>query len=289
MTKYTKIKFIAAFFLLILVALLALCSGAGGTLWHELAVVWGSGATVDEAALTVLGQIRLPRVIGAAATGGLLAAAGCTVQLLFRNPLSSPHVLGSVNTAALGAVLCLAAGGTTLLPMLLGSTVGALLALVLLLFIGRGYQQTSTLLLAGIALNAFASAAMSGILFASGEHLEGIVFWLLGGFWNLDWQRSNILIFSMLVIVVILLNMRREMNMLYLGERAAAAAGVDTKRVIFAAVSVSALATAVVVGNCGVIGFVGLLIPHISRRIFGGEFRIHLLGACDVLGASQST
>ena len=232
-----------------------------------------------ESAESVLWQIRLPRIAGAAAAGALLAAAGCTVQLLFRNPLSSPHVLGSVNTAALGAVLVMSMGFTSIGMILLGSTLGALSSLLLLLFIGRGYCRTALLLLLGIALNAFASAAMSGMLFVAGERLEGLVFWLLGGFWRLDWPRSGILGAAAVVILLMLSKMNREMNMLYLGERSAAAAGVNTKLVIASAVLAAALATAVVVGNCGVIGFVGLLIPHIARRIFGGDFRTHLWGS----------
>ena len=283
MSKLEKVKFPAAVLLLLLTALGALCCCGGELSWKDFLQCLGSPSQ-NEAAAAVFWQIRLPRIAGAAAAGALLAAAGCTVQLLFRNPLSSPHVLGSVNTAALGAVAVWLLGGTTMAGMLLGSTAGALASLVLLLFIGRGYQQTGTLLLAGIALNAFAASAMSGILFISGEHLEGIIFWLLGGFWRLDWLRSAILLTGAGVVMLILLLQRREMNMLYLGERAAAAAGVNTRQVIAAAVLAAALATALVVGNCGVIGFVGLLIPHIARRIYGGEFRNHLLGA-GLLGA----
>ena len=277
-----SVKFLLIAGLLLIAALISLLSrGAVSTadLWSALL-----GNAPDEAAQDILWSIRLPRLLGAAAAGMLLSAAGCTVQVLFRNPLSSPHVLGAVNASALGAVLVMALGGSSMLMMLAGSGAGALLAIFLLLLIGQAHRQTASLLLAGIALNAFASAAMSGILFVAGERLEGLVFWLLGGFWRLEWQGSCIMLGMALIISTGGLFMHREMNMLYLGERAAAAAGVDTRKVIAGAVLFSALATAVTVAYCGVIGFVGLLIPHMARRIFGADFRSLLPGAA-LLGA----
>jgi len=278
-----KGKFLIAILLLVILATVSLLCGAaalGSENWLKLLTFSG----LDPAVKTILWQIRVPRILGAALAGILLAVAGCTVQLLFRNPLSSPHVLGAVNSSALGSVLVMALCGGGAAAVLGGSIAGALLSLLLLLFLGRSCRQIVSLLLAGIALNAFASAAMSGVLFAAGERLEGVIFWLLGGFWKLDWLRCNILLVATLVILPLLLLVRREMNMLYLGAAAAAAAGVNTKKVIFIAVLASSLATALVVGNCGVIGFVGLLIPHIARRIFGGEFRNQLLGS-SVCGA----
>ena len=259
--------------MLLLTALLALAGGE----WREFGTFVSGSADSD--VNTIFLHIRLPRVLGAAATGVLLAAAGCTVQVLFRNPLSSPHVLGSVNAAALGAVGVMAAGIHSLWGMFGGSCLGALAALGLLLCLPRSRGGIAVLLLTGIALNAFASAAMSGILFVAGERLEGLIFWLLGGFWKLDWDSAGLLLAVTVFLLPALLTIRREMNMLYLGENAARHAGVDTNRVIFISVICSALATAAVVGCCGVIGFVGLLVPHIARRVFGSDFALHLAGA----------
>ena len=267
---------------LIFSALLALCCGSTPETANELRGLF-TGGSLSEPVKTVLFYIRLPRIIGAAAAGVLLASAGCAVQLLFRNPLSSPHVLGSVNASALGAVAVMALGGVSLWCLLLGGFAGALAALgVLLLITCR--RSTVTLLLAGIALNAFAAAAMSGILFVAGERLEGLVFWLLGGFWRLDWLHTVVLTAVCVPVTGILYMFRREMNMLYLGENAAAAAGVNIRVTRFFAVLAITLATAAVVSCCGVIGFVGLLIPHIARRIFGGEFAVSLTGSA-LLGA----
>ena len=274
--KTHRSRFILLAVLLIIAALLALCNGNLIEAWQNL--------QTNSDYLAIYRDIRLPRILGAAASGVLLAAAGCTVQLLFRNPLSSPHVLGSVNAAALGAVGMMALGINSLAGMLLGSCAGALSALIILLAIGGKGRKIAVLLLCGIALNAFASSMMSGLLFVAGERLEGMVFWLLGGFWKLDWQRSILLIAASGLISMILLFMRREMNMLYLGENAAFHAGVNTKKVVLTAVFCAGIATAAVVGNCGVIGFVGLLVPHIARRIFGGEFAVHLAGSA-LLGA----
>lgn len=268
-----KVKFVILSVLLLLAILSALLCGAGNII-GELFV----GKLSDEI-LLILRDIRLPRVLGAAAAGALLALAGCCVQLLFRNPLSSPHVLGSVNASALGAVLVLALGGHSLGWMLSGSCAGAAISMIFLLSLGRSRERIGTLLLAGIALNAFTSAIMSGLLFVAGERLEGLVFWLLGGFWRLDWLRSDVLLAASVLLLSLGWLMRREMNMLYLGENAAAHAGVDTRKVVAGAVLLCSLATALVVGNCGVIGFVGLLIPHVARRFFGGEFGIMILAS----------
>ena len=274
-------KTVLLFALLVLTAAGALfCGAAGG--WEMLRELVNGNLSAGNA--SVLFEIRLPRITGAAAAGVLLAAAGCTVQLLFRNPLSSPHVLGSVNASALGAVGVMACGVTAPGWLLCGSSAGALAALGLLLALPRRNGRIAVLLLAGIALNAFASAAMSGLLFMAGERLEGLVFWLLGGFWKLDWHSTGLLLAVTAVILPVLLTVRREMNMLYLGEDAARHAGVDTRKIIAVAVITSSLATAAVVASCGVIGFVGLLVPHIARAVFGGDFARHLAGSA-LIGA----
>ena len=269
--KNNRSKFILFAILLIIAGVLSLCNGSIIAAWRNLL------ADGDFRAIYL--DIRLPRILGAASAGVLLAAAGCTVQLLFRNPLSSPHVLGSVNAAALGAVGVMALGIHSLTGMLLGSCAGALSALIILLAVGGKSRRIAVLLLCGIALNAFTSAMMSGLLFVAGERLEGMIFWLLGGCWKLDWQRAILLLVPAGCISMILLLQRREMNMLYLGENAAFHAGVNTRKTVIAAVCCAGIATAAVVGNCGVIGFVGLLVPHIARRIFGGEFGVHLMGS----------
>jgi ABC-type Fe3+-siderophore transport system permease subunit len=178
----------------------------------------------------------------------------------------------------------IAANAAVAIGMKVAGFAGALAALGLLLALPRRSGRIAVLLLAGIALNAFASAAMSGLLFMAGERLEGLVFWLLGGFWKLDWHSAALLLTVTAIILPVLLTVRREMNMLYLGEDAARHAGVDTRKVIAVAVVTSSLATAAVVASCGVIGFVGLLVPHIARTLFGGDFARHLAGSA-LIGA----
>ncbi len=270
MNKY-RLKFIILAVLLLIAVVLALGNGNVVDFLQNL--------LNDSDYRSIYWDIRLPRILGAAASGVLLAVAGCTVQLLFRNPLSSPHVLGSVNSAALGAVGVMALGWQSLWGMLLGSCAGALAALALLLCVISKRRSIALLLLCGIALNALASAMMSGMLFVAGERLEGVVFWLLGGFWKLDWQRTALLITAAVLVILLLMLVRKEMNMLFLGENAAFHAGVNTRKVMLIAVFCASIATATVVGNCGVIGFVGLLVPHIARRLFGGDFARNMLGS----------
>ncbi len=251
--------------------------GAGDCSYPEL---WRllSGDELTPGSRIILLQIRLPRLLASFLAGAMLAAAGCATQNLFRNDLASPHVLGIVNAAALGAVcglLFLNGGMMTTLGIACG-----LLTLLLLFAPGkiRGWDG-ATLILAGIAVNAFTSALTSGALFLADERLNSLVFWLLGGFWRISWQEVLLLAPAAVLGCAVLFALSSELDMLLLGDRAAALAGVPLQRVKPVAMLAIAGLTAVVVSCCGVIGFVGLAVPHIVRIWVGASFRRLLPGA----------
>ena len=156
--------------------------GAGNCDWCDLWLLLTGGEPAGTAR-TILLNIRLPRLLAALLAGGMLAAAGAAAQNLFRNDLASPHVLGVVNAAALGAVL-----GLFLSPWLM-TPLGILFGILslLLLFLPGKYRHWdgATLILAGIAVNAFCAALTSGALYLADERLSSLVFWLLGGFWRI--------------------------------------------------------------------------------------------------------
>ncbi len=261
--------------------LLSWTMGAGSCGWRELWLLL-SGGDVPETVRIVLLDIRLPRLLAALLAGGMLAGAGCATQNLFRNDLASPHVLGVVNAAALGAVLGLFLGGWLVTP--LGILFG--IASLLLLFIPGKVRQwdAASLILAGIAVNAFAAALTSGALYLAGERLSSLVFWLLGGFWRITWSHVLVLAPVALAGLAALLALAPEMDMLLLGDRAAALTGVRLRVVKPAVMLVIAVLTAVAVSYCGVIGFVGLAVPHMARFLVGARFR-RLMPAAALSGA----
>ncbi len=262
--------------LLALLSGAALGTGAGNVSFSALPDLLTG--TLQEPAHSILMDVRLPRILTSILAGLLLGAAGCATQTIFRNPLASPHVLGTVNAAALGAVLGLllgTAGGIALtVPMSLLFGIGSMLILLIPQRFLRSFS--ATLILAGIAVNAFTSAMTSGILFLADERLQGIVFWLLGGFWRADFASAGFLAAASLCIVP-LFCMHRELDVLSLGESAARAAGVNTSLIQAAAAVLAAAMAAFCVSFCGVIGFVGLLVPHFARLCGMVHFREQLI------------
>lgn len=245
----------------------------GGTTGFEHLFQLLTGILPDGAAKTILLDVRLPRILGAVLVGGMLAGSGCAAQNLFRNDLASPHVLGCVNAAALGAVgaLLLGAGPLVMSCAALGTT---LLSLLLLLLPGWRFRwEGSAIILAGVAVNACCAALSSGALYLADERLNTLVFWLLGGFWRMGWPEIFCLLPTAAAGGVILFRMAPEMDMLLLGDRGAAMAGVDLKKVKGTALLVIALLTAAAVSCSGVIGFVGLAVPHIVRLTGSGSFK----------------
>ena len=262
------------YLLLILLAAIPIAWGAGTgdtgfvQLWKLL-----SGADLSFAEKTILLDLRLPRVLGALLVGGMLSASGCAAQNLFRNDLASPHVLGCVNAAALGAVAALLCGGSawSMSCSALGMT---LLTLFILLIPGwRSRWEGGSIILAGIAVNACCAALSSGALYLADERLNSVVFWLLGGFWRLGWHEILLLAPVAVCGWGSLYRMAPEMDMLLLGDRGALMSGVNLKKVKCTALFFIALLTAVAVSCCGVIGFVGLAVPHIVRLTGSGNFK----------------
>ncbi len=261
---------------LVVLFLLSWGIGAGNASWADLLRLV-SGGEVSDSARTILLELRLPRLLAAVLAGGMLGAAGCATQNLFRNDLASPHVLGVVNTAALGAVIGLFLPG---IGLTVPAMVFAALSLGILFLIGRRRNwDGATLILAGIAVNAFTSALTSGALYLADERLSSLVFWLLGGFWRITWDDVVLLAAAGLCSWGILFRLAPELDMLLLGDRSAELAGVRMKLLKPLLMLIVAALSASVVSCCGVIGFVGLAVPHMVRMLCGGTFRRLLPGS----------
>jgi iron complex transport system permease protein len=253
-----------------------------------VAAVWdGLTGSGDDAAVTIVRGLRLPRVLLAFLVGGSLAVTGAALQALVRNPLADPYLLGLSGGAGLGAVLAivLRLGGMWGVP--LAALAGALLAVVLvyrLAIVGGGVLDTRVLLLSGVVVGAFAASLMGAIMAVSpAPEVRNALLWLLGGFDAASWRAVMIFAVYATVPLAVIYRMSRPLDLLTLGEEPASFLGADVellKRILFLAAS---LLTAVAVSVSGIIGFVGLVVPHAIRIIWGHLHR-SLLPAAFLLG-----
>ncbi|MCU4753347.1 vitamin B12 ABC transporter permease BtuC [Halobacteria archaeon AArc-curdl1] len=235
----------------------------------------------------IVGTIRLPRIALGATVGFALAAAGTVMQGFFRNPLADPSIIGVSTGAAAGAVAALAF--PTLVPIGLRpaafiSAIGTAL-LVYAVATEGGRTPVATLLLAGVAIQAFLGAMISYMLVHSGESLREAIVWLMGHLNNSSWGDVWMSLPVAVLGVLVLAAYTREMNVLLLGEEDAHHLGVDVERTKLLLLVIASVITAAGVAVAGVIGFVGLVVPHIMRLIVGPDHRI-LLPTSALAGAS---
>ncbi|MFD0663167.1 FecCD family ABC transporter permease [Thermocatellispora tengchongensis] len=236
----------------------------------------------------VVEQIRLPRVLVAVLVGAALGLAGSVMQALFGNPLAEPGVTGVSAGAAVGAVLAITSGaaGTFVLPA--AAFAGALLTVgavygIAALSRSRGL---ATVLLVGIALNALLGAVVSALVANAPDEqsLRGIVFWLQGDLDARTWEHVRLVLLPVLAGVAATVVFSRDLNVMLLGDDAARTSGVDVARTRNVLLVLASLLTGAAVSVSGVIGFVGLVAPHVIRLIAGPDHRL-LLPASALLGA----
>ncbi|MBL1273415.1 MAG: iron complex transport system permease protein [Marinobacter maritimus] len=239
-------------------------------LWQ---VVQGEGSALNR---TLLMDLRLPRTMAAFATGGLLAVAGALMQVLLRNPLADPYVLGLSGGAAVGALLAMLAGMGTLL--ISGSAfAGALLATLLVFGLahGTGSWTPSRLLLTGVVVAAGWGAVITLMLAITPSYkLPGMLYWLMGdvSYARTPWPALIVLVFS----IVLIMPLARNLNVLARGPMQAAALGVAVRPLEWTIYLLASLLTATAVTTAGSIGFVGLIVPHMLRLVLGNDQRIIL-------------
>lgn len=236
----------------------------------------------------VVMQLRLPRALGTFACGGLLAMAGALMQVLLRNPLADPHVLGVTGGAGVGALLAILLGGGLLLVNA-GAFVGAMIAMLLVFGLsrGEGAWTRERLLLTGVIVAAGCSAMVALILSIAPESkLRGMLFWLMGDAAHITnpWPAMSILMVGLLLA----LPFSRDLNLLSRGDQLAQALGVRVTRLRGGIYFLSALLTAAAVTTAGSIGFVGLVVPHLVRLSLGNDHRL-LLPAVVLAGGSLLT
>jgi iron complex transport system permease protein len=255
-----------------------LLGGADLTPSRILSALWYGlrGQTTDETAAQIVLGIRLPRIVLALAIGSSMGLAGLAAQTLFRNPLASPYVLGVSNGAAVGAVVAMLMAGKSLgyaaVPAM--SVAGGLVVSAAVFALSRRSDHFGhSLLLAGIAISAFCSALTAAALYLAGERLQTLVFWLMGGLWLATWRDVLLMLPVTATALIGLLFLAPAMNVALVGERSAGDLGVNVRQFQILLLLTICVTTAVAVAVSGVIGFVGLIVPHLLRMLLGADHR----------------
>ncbi len=248
----------------------------------------GSGSLVHQ---NILHELRLPRAVQASLVGAALALSGTTYQALLRNPLAEPYVLGVSSGAAFGAVVSVVNGWSQreVWALPLCAFVGAVLAMVLVFRIAWsvGHRlDARVLLLSGVVVSAFLVACIWLLLtFADDESVRTAVFWMMGSHSGASWRSVSVLAAVMLPTTIVLLWQARALNLLAIGEMTAAFLGTNVERSKWWAYAAATFLTAVGVSVSGSIGFVGLVVPHALRLLWGGDHRL-LVPASALAGAA---
>ena len=251
----------------------------------DLSYAYPFSFEVPDTMETIVRDLRLPRIVLAAVVGFALAAAGTVMQGFFRNPLADPSIIGVSSGAAVGAVATIVFLGA--LPLQVMAFAGAIGAAFLVYVIAtrNGTTPVATLLLAGVAIQTFLGAVISYMMVHAGQSLREVVFWLMGSLHNSTWAEVEATLPVAVLAFAVLALYARDLNVLLLGEADAHSLGIEverTKRILLALASVI---TAAAVAVAGVIGFVGLIVPHVLRLLVGPDHRI-LLPTSALAGAS---
>ncbi len=246
--------------------------------WPDLQWIAPLSASVPATTRTIVVNIRLPRIVLAATVGVGLAAAGTVMQGFFRNPLADPSIVGVSSGAAVGAVAAIAVPSLVPVDLRLAAFVGAIVTAFAVYAIATegGRTPVATLLLAGVAVQTFLGAVISYLLLQSGESLEQAVYWLMGHLQHSTWGEVAFVLPVTLLGLAVLGAYTGELNVLLLGEEEAHHLGVEVERAKLLLLAVASVVTAAGVAVTGVIGFVGLIVPHAMRLVVGPDHRVLL-------------
>ncbi len=235
---------------------------------------------IDPIAATVVADVRMPRILAAVLVGGMLGVSGTVFQAILLNPLADSYTLGISTGAAFGAslVIVLQIFGLVLPPVVsvpifaFGGGVGTL-GVVLFLASGDRRLSSTSLILAGVIVAAILSAAIGFLKFLADEQVGIIIFWLMGSLSGASWQNILLLIPTALIGTLVAVFYSRDLNIMATGDRAATSLGIHTVRLRTILLVTSTLMTAMAVSVSGIIGFVGLIVPHMLRHIAGPDNR----------------
>lgn len=242
--------------------------------------ILGLDSSVDPVSATVVMDVRLPRIIESVLVGGMLAVCGGVFQAILLNPLADPYTLGISSGAAFGAslVIVLQVFGLSLpqfisVPLFAFGGGVATLAVVLSLAAGDRRLSSTSLILSGVIVAAILSAAIGFLKFLADEQVGVIIFWLMGSLSGASWQDILVLVPVAVIGLLVVLLHGRDLNVMAIGERTAVTMGVDTVRLRRTLLVTCTLMASVCVAVAGIIGFVGLIVPHLLRSVIGPDNR----------------
>lgn len=259
---------------------------AGGGLEEAVRLLTGQ-QEADAMQRAIVWNIRLPRVLTAALVGGALSLGGLIFQAILRNPLAEPYILGISSGSGIGAILGILAGLSRFPGVSLAAFAGAMGTLLLLLFMASGDSlfKKNALLLSGVMVNAFCAALIMFLISLTQDaRLHNILFWLMGDLSMAGFQQVLVLALVLLPCFTILFGYSNSLNLLLMGRDIALTSGIHTGRVTIVVLLVTSLMVSATVAQCGPVGFVGLVIPHLLRLLLGPDHR--LLAPASLLGGS---
>ncbi len=249
--------------------------------WHP----HGTVTPIDQA---IVWEIRLPRVVLGGLVGSMLAAGGASYQGVFRNPLADPYLLGVAAGAGLGATVAIISSSRSMYLLPAAAFVGGALAVTLTYLVGSRattHSSGSSIVLAGVAIAAVFTALQTNLQQQHAADLQPVYSWILGSLSTASWSDVGLIAPYVLISAVVLLAHRRLLDVLRVGEEEAAALGVHPQRVRLAVVAAATLGTAAAVSVSGLIGFVGIIVPHVVRLTTNASYRV-VLPVSMISGAS---
>jgi len=273
------------FLLLLAASLLGLSAGpTGNSLTTTLQAIW-SPKDSDPTLAAIIWRIRLPRVLTAALVGATLSLGGLVFQALLRNPLAEPYILGISGGSAIGAIIGILLGFTPFPGVSLFAFMGSMatLLLILLMVSGQTILKKESLLLSGVMVNAFCAAVIMFLVsLTQDSRLHNIIFWLMGDLSMADLRQVAILGATLLPGLILIFCLAHPMNLLLAGKEAAQSMGVHVRAVTVTLLVAMSFMVSATVSHSGLVGFVGLVMPHLLRLLLGPDHRV-LVPAC-VLG-----
>ncbi len=286
LTKVNFLLYVGALFLLtILISLYSITVGSIDISFGRIIGILTGGES-DSVLQKIIWDIRLPRILTAIAVGGGLSVAGAVFQAILMNPLAEPYILGISSGGSFGAVLSFVLGLSFLGTQILAFA-GALLVVFIVFMLGRrfGEIEPGVLLLSGVMVGAFFGAGILIMTITLDSSLRTAIFWLIGSLSFAETENLYFVLPVSLIATIVLIFNSYKYNVLAIGQEGAKQLGINTKRTKNIAYVVSSLLVGSVVSISGIIGFVGLIIPHVSRMLFGQDYRI-IIPSSFFLGAS---
>ena len=274
--------------LLIISAFLGLSMGSTEQNIRQILAVLAGHADQYPTLSSIVWRIRFPRVVLAALAGATLSLGGLVFQALLRNPLAEPYILGVSGGSAVGAIIGILLGMSPFPGVAFFAFAGSMATLLLVLLIAstRSAMKKDTLILAGVMVNAFCSSVIMFLIsLTQDSRLHNILFWLMGDLSMSNTHRTLMLLVALLPCFAVLFLLARPMNILLMGEEMAANMGVNVRLIPLVLLLVTSFMVSVVVCYTGLLGFVGLVMPHLLRLLFGPDHRL-LVPACILGGAA---